>query len=84
MIVNIGDNEDLVVAHLEKAKHNLLFFEKNIGDSQFNDWLIVTLYYALYHAVLALISKKGYSSKNHTASLVFLIKHYSQLKEDIF
>ncbi len=84
LIVNIGDNEDLVVAHLEKAKHNLLFFEKNIGDSQFNDWLIVTLYYALYHAVLALISKKGYSSKNHTASLVFLIKHYSQLKEDIF
>ena len=84
LLVNIGDNEDLVTAHLEKARHNMLFFEKNINDSQFNDWLIVTLYYALYHAVLALIAKKGYSSKNHTASLVFLIKHYSQLKEDIF
>jgi len=84
LIRHIGDNEDLVVAHLEKAKHNMLFFEKNINDSQFNDWLIVTLYYALYHAVLALIVKKGYSSKNHTASLVFLIKHYSQLKDDIF
>lgn len=83
LIVNIGDNEDLVAAHLEKAKHNMLFFEKNFNDSQFNDWLIVTLYYALYHAVLSLIVKKGYSSKNHTASLVFLIKHYSQLKEDI-
>ena len=84
LLVNIGNNEDLVVAHLEKAKHNMLFFEKNIDDLQFNDWLIVTLYYALYHAVLALIVKKGYSSKNHTASLVFLIKNYSQLKEDIF
>lgn len=83
LIVNIGETEDLVVAHLEKAKHNMLFFEKNFNDSQFNDWLIVTLYYALYHAVLALIVKKGYSSKNHTASLVFLIKHYSQFKEDI-
>src|SRR3989344_788853 len=84
LIRHIGDNEDLVVAHLEKAKHNMLFFEKNINDSQFNDWLIVTLYYALYHAVLSLIVKKGYSSKNHTASLVFLIKYYSQLKEEIF
>lgn len=28
LIVNIKDNEDLVVAHLEKAKHNMLFFEK--------------------------------------------------------
>ncbi len=83
LIVNIGENEDLVIAHLEKAKHNMLFFEKNTSDSQFNDWLIVTLYYALYHAVLALIVEKGYASKNHTASLVFLIKHYSQLKEDI-
>ncbi|MBU2589844.1 MAG: HEPN domain-containing protein [Nanoarchaeota archaeon] len=83
LTVKIGENEDLVEAHLEKAKHNMLFFKKNLKDSQFNDWLIVTLYYALYHAVLALIVKKRYTSKNHTASLVFLIKHYSQLKEDI-
>ena len=82
-LVNIGDNEDLVAAHLDKARHNMLFFEKNVDDSQFNDWLIVTLYYALYHAVLSLIVKKGFISKNHTASLVFLIKHYALLKEDI-
>lgn len=84
LIVNIGENKELVQAHLEKAKHNMLFFDKNFNDSQFNDWLIVTLYYALYHAVLALIVKKGYSSKNHTASLTFLIKYYSELKGDIF
>ena len=82
-IRHIGNNEELVIAHLEKANHNMLFFEKNINDSKFNDWLIVTLYYALYHAVLALIVRKGYSSKNHTASLVFLIKYYANLKEDI-
>ncbi|MEW5896916.1 MAG: DNA-binding protein, partial [Nanoarchaeota archaeon] len=49
MLVRIGDNAELVAAHLDKVKHNMLFFEKNINDSQFNDWLIVTLYYALYH-----------------------------------
>ena len=83
MIVKIENNKELVAAHLDKAKHNLLFFEKNVDDPQFNDWLIVTLYYALYHAALALIVNKGYTSKNHTASLVFLIKHYALLKEDI-
>ncbi len=82
-LILIRDNKELVAAHLDKARHNMLFFEKNVSDSQFNDWLIVTLYYALYHAVLALIAKKGYSSKNHTASIVFLIKHYAQLKEDV-
>ena len=73
LIVNIGENRDLIYAHMQKSKHNMLFYEKNTGDHQFNDWLIVVMYYALYHAALALITKKGYSSKNHTASLVFLI-----------
>ncbi len=82
-IIRIEPDNDLVLAHLEKAKHNMLFFDKNKKDETFRDWLIVTLYYALYHAVLALIVNKNYVSKNHTASLIFLIKHYAHLKEDI-
>lgn len=37
----------------------------------------------MYHAVLALIVNKNYVSKNHTASLIFLIKHYADLKDGI-
>lgn len=77
------DSKPLVQAHIDKAKHNLEFFDKNKDDSKFNDWLIVTLYYALYHCALALVANKDYNSKNHTATLIFLIKHYSIPKEDI-
>ena len=54
----------------------MAFFNKNSNDHEFNDWLIVTLYYALYHSALALVTAKNYSSKNHKATLLFLIKHY--------
>tara|TARA_Y100000310_G_scaffold341660_1_gene441534 strand:- start:945 stop:1457 length:513 start_codon:yes stop_codon:yes gene_type:complete len=82
-LIKIKKDKDLVNAHIEKAKHNMLFFDKNKDSDEFNDWLIVTLYYALYHSVLALIVNKEYNSKNHSASLIFLIKYYSQFKEDI-
>ena len=77
------DSKSLIQAHIDKAKHNLEFFDKNKDDSKFNDWLIVTLYYALYHCALALVANKDYNSKNHTATLLFLIKHYSISKEEI-
>lgn len=83
LLRKIQPSPDLITAHIKKAGHNMMFFEKNKNDSEFNDWLIVVLYYALYHAVLALIVNKNYVSKNHTASLVFLIKHYCLEKEDI-
>ena len=79
----IEKDHDLVGAHIEKAKHNLRFFDNNAKHDGYDDWLIVTLYYTLYHLVLALITQKEFSSKNHTASLIFLIKHYIQFKEDI-
>ncbi|MBN1793237.1 HEPN domain-containing protein [Candidatus Woesearchaeota archaeon] len=66
----------LISAHLDKAKHNLKFFQKNVSGSEFNDWLIVVLYYAAYHAALALIANKGYVSKSHESTLLFLIKEY--------
>ena len=75
-------NLGLVFAHLDKAKHNLEFFKKNKDDEKFNDWLIVILYYALYHSALALVVNRNYTSKNHTATLLFLIKFYSIKKED--
>ena len=67
----------LVDAHLEKSKHNLGLVDLLIKNKGYNDWVIVSLYYALYHSCLALLAKKGYASKNHSATLLFLIKNYS-------
>jgi len=72
----------LVESYLSKAKHNLNFFTLNQNQSQYNDWLVVMLYYALYHCALALLAKKKYMSKNHAATLLFLIKEYSLDLED--
>ena len=81
-LVRSRENDGLVMAHLEKAKHNMEFFSKNKDDSKYNDRLIVVLYYSLYHAALALVVNRAHSSKNHTATLLFLIKYYGITKED--
>lgn len=74
---SINKNLELVEAYLAKAKHNLEFFTINKDRIKFNDWLVVTLYYVLYHCALALVAKKNFVSRNHTATLLFLIKEYS-------
>lgn len=77
------NSDQLKYGHLEKANHNLEFF-KSIEDNNFDDWKIVTLYYCLYHSFLALVENKGHSSKNHNATIVFILKHYIEInKEDI-
>lgn len=67
--------KSLSLPHLEKALHNFKF--SNSLDPKFLDWKIVGLYYALYHCALALVTNKDYISKNHSATLVFLIKFYT-------
>jgi len=73
----------LILAHLEKAKHNLRFVNKNQSEEEFNDWTIAGLYYAAYHAALALVANKGYISKNHEATLLFIIREYNINKREI-
>ena len=63
-------------SHLKKARHNLEFYKLNKNQHKFNDWLVVTLYYSLYHSALALITHKKYSSKNHYATILLLIREY--------
>ncbi len=82
-IKKIQTNKELVVSHLKKARHNLEFYKLNRQYKNFNDWLIVTLYYALYHCALALITNKNYSSKNHYATILILIKEYSITKDEV-
>lgn len=79
--------------HLKKTNHNLNFanwiiekhkdeIPKRFEKETFYDWVINIYYYAIYHSALALISNKGYKSKNHSATLCFLIYYcYHTLKE---
>ena len=81
-IKNINKNTELTNSHIKKARHNMEFFKLNKEHNKFNDWLIVTLYYSLYHSALALITNRNYSSKNHYATILLLIKEYSITKDE--
>src|SRR3989338_8527097 len=78
--------------HIKKADHNLNFanwiLEKHkdeipnyFGNDTYYDWVIDIFYYTIYHAALALVSREGYKSKSHSATLCFLIHfHYHKTK----
>lgn len=78
----IPKNKELVHSHIEKAKHNLKFYQLNKTQTGFKDWLIVILYYTLHHCALALIINKQFNSKNHHATILLLISEYSISEED--
>ena len=88
--------------YLQKARNNLitmsLLSEVNANkkvrdllkipqDYSSDEWVVITGYYAMYSSALALISKIGYKSKNHTATISlleeFFIKKKLMSKEDI-
>lgn len=62
--------------HIEKAKHNLLAADYNVKGG-FSDWAVSQAYYAMYHALLAILFKHGYESQNHECTITaveYLIK----------
>src|SRR4030042_3574831 len=70
------ETKELVGGHLEKADHNLKFTKAILGLKEFNDWAVVGAYYSIYQASLALCALKGYSTKDHNATLLVLIKEF--------
>jgi len=70
--------QELVQGHLDKANHNLKFVKSTLDLKEFNDWAIISAYYSIYHASLALCALKGYSTKDHLATLLILIKEFYQ------
>ena len=68
----------LVKGHIEKAEHNLKFVTNTLQLGEFNDWAIVSAYYSIYHASLALCALRGYSTKDHNATLLILIREFYQ------
>lgn len=63
-----------IKGHISKSDHNLRFVAEN--KLNFPDWAMTGCYYASYHAALALIQTKGYTSKNHLATLYVIIKEF--------
>lgn len=85
----------LAEKYLQKAKNNLvtmkLLFELNINkkardllnvpkDYDANEWVVICGYYAMYTAVLALLAKIGFRSKNHTATVLVLDEFFVKKK----
>jgi len=79
--------------HLDKSINNLEFanyllgehnysIKKKLHNKKFYDWCIIIYYYSLYHSSLALVSKAGFESKNHLATIIALILFYHH-KENI-
>lgn len=81
--------------YLQKARNNLITMnilsEINLNQAvrkllnippEYNcdEWIVVTGYYAMYSAALSLISKIGFRSKNHTATLYILEKYFVRKK----
>ena len=75
ILVNQRREDAEINGHVAKAEHNAQFVKDTLDDG-YSDWAIVGCYYAAYHMALALILKKGFSSKNHDATLCVLIKEY--------
>ena len=40
--------KNLIKAHLEKAKHNLRTADLLIANKDYNDWVVISLYYSLH------------------------------------
>ena len=80
--------------HLDKSINNLEFanyileehnhsIKEKLKNKKFYDWCITIYYYAIYHSALALVSKAGFESKNHLATITALTLFYHH-KDNIF
>lgn len=66
-----------VEGHLNKAMRNLRFSRSVLDDlKDFYEWSIVSYYYSVYQAALALCATKGYKTKSHIATISILIKFF--------
>ena len=67
-LARIPPNNKKAGEHIQKAKHNLLAADYNIKGG-FDDWAVSQCYYAMYHALLAILYQYGYESRNHECTI---------------
>lgn len=64
-------NNNLVKAHIDKADHNLVVMT-DLDKLGHSDWVVITAYYSMYHSAIAVLSKIGLDSKDHTTTVAVL------------
>jgi uncharacterized protein (UPF0332 family) len=94
-LIKDGNAASLSQGYLKKAKQNILTMKilseiqenKKVRDllkipSYYNsdEWVVITGYYAMYTAALALLAKIGFRSKNHSATLLILEEYFVKKK----
>lgn len=78
--------------YLNKSLNNLDFgnfifdehdysIKEKLSNRKFYDWCIIIYYYSIYHAISALLTKAGFESKNHLASISALTFIYYHKKD---
>ena len=81
------ENPKLFEKHINKAVSNLEFanfilmehqhsIKEKLPNRKFYNWCITVYYYAIYHAAMALVTKLGYYSKNHLATITAITLFY--------
>ncbi len=64
----IKPDDKLSEGHINKAKHNLRAADYN-SKGGFSDWSVSQSYYSMYHALLGILFKLGYESRNHECTI---------------
>jgi len=67
----ISPSEEIIKGYIKKAIHNFnainVFYRTG-----YSDWSASASFYSLYHLLLALISKKGFESKNQSCTFALV------------
>lgn len=71
----VPENTENVKHHIDKANNNLRAM-KLMFDNELFDWTIICGYYAMYHAVLALLFKIGIRATTHYCAIAVFRKFY--------
>lgn len=67
--VAVGEAE--VRAHLVKAIHNFRAMN-DFHDAHYSDWSASAAFYTLYHALLAILAKNGFESRNQSCTFALI------------
>ncbi len=67
-LLKIGPDKGMAIKHLEKAKHNLRA-TMLLKESNFEDWPVSAVFYAIYHCFLSIAAKFGYESGNQACTI---------------
>lgn len=80
-LVKINPNLDKARNHLLKANH-FLKATIHLKDGNFSDICTSTIFYAMYHSLLAIAAKFGYESRNQECTLALIYSLIEDKKID--